>query len=188
VPKRNPKLNGCPSSDRDGDTIANEDDHCPDQAETWNGISDDDGCPEPLPLPYAQLRSTTTKMNVPPRSQTSPASTNAQQVQMQRTRWFAPSTDVFAQADIVPRAADRDAELRALATLANGSGSHEILVVLSPIACDMDGRRMLARQLFLSMLLTPYLRETVSLVFAVAPPVSRDRASAAAGDLEFWLR
>lgn len=38
------KYNGCPSPDRDGDTFDNEVDRCPDEAETWNGVQDDDGC------------------------------------------------------------------------------------------------------------------------------------------------
>jgi OOP family OmpA-OmpF porin len=41
-----PKRNGCPSADRDGDTFPNETDQCPDQAEVFNGVKDDDGCPD----------------------------------------------------------------------------------------------------------------------------------------------
>lgn len=37
---------GCPVSDRDGDGIADDVDKCPDEAETFNGIDDEDGCPE----------------------------------------------------------------------------------------------------------------------------------------------
>ena len=40
---RAPRL---PSSDRDGDTIENSADKCPDEAEVWNGVQDDDGCPD----------------------------------------------------------------------------------------------------------------------------------------------
>jgi hypothetical protein len=37
---------GCPNPDRDGDTYENGVDQCPDEPETWNGIDDDDGCPD----------------------------------------------------------------------------------------------------------------------------------------------
>ena len=45
-PSADPKRNGCPNGDRDGDTIDNEADQCPDQAEVFNGVKDDDGCPD----------------------------------------------------------------------------------------------------------------------------------------------
>ncbi len=38
--------NGCPNTDRDGDTFENDVDKCPDTAEVWNGVADDDGCPD----------------------------------------------------------------------------------------------------------------------------------------------
>ncbi len=41
-----PSRNGCPSNDRDLDTFDNELDACPDTPEVWNGVSDDDGCPD----------------------------------------------------------------------------------------------------------------------------------------------
>ncbi len=37
---------GCPVRDRDHDGIADNLDKCPDEAETFNGIKDDDGCPD----------------------------------------------------------------------------------------------------------------------------------------------
>jgi hypothetical protein len=45
-PSTDPKLNGCPNPDRDGDTFANDKDECPDAAEVFNGVKDDDGCPD----------------------------------------------------------------------------------------------------------------------------------------------
>lgn len=45
-PSTDPALNGCPSPDRDGDTYLNDADQCPDSAEVWNGVKDDDGCPD----------------------------------------------------------------------------------------------------------------------------------------------
>ncbi len=44
--RSDPLLNGCPSPDRDGDTFDDQDDRCPDQAENFDGIDDEDGCPE----------------------------------------------------------------------------------------------------------------------------------------------
>lgn len=45
-PSTDPTRNGCPSADRDGDTFDNEVDQCPDQPEVFNGIKDEDGCPD----------------------------------------------------------------------------------------------------------------------------------------------
>jgi OmpA-OmpF porin, OOP family len=45
-PSTDPTRNGCPSADRDGDTYDNEVDACPDQPETFNGVKDEDGCPD----------------------------------------------------------------------------------------------------------------------------------------------
>ena len=45
-PSTDPKQNGCPNPDRDGDTFLNEHDECPDAAEVFNGVKDDDGCPD----------------------------------------------------------------------------------------------------------------------------------------------
>jgi hypothetical protein len=48
-----PARSGCPSADRDGDTFENDADKCPDQAEVFNGVSDDDGCPDEGGRPLA---------------------------------------------------------------------------------------------------------------------------------------
>ncbi len=45
-PSTDPSRNGCPNNDRDGDTYDNDVDKCPDNAEVFNGILDDDGCPD----------------------------------------------------------------------------------------------------------------------------------------------
>ncbi len=45
-PSTDPTRNGCPNPDRDGDTYDNGVDQCPDQAEVFNGVKDDDGCPD----------------------------------------------------------------------------------------------------------------------------------------------
>jgi OOP family OmpA-OmpF porin len=45
-PSTDPTRNGCPNPDRDGDSYDNDADKCPDQAEVFNGIKDDDGCPD----------------------------------------------------------------------------------------------------------------------------------------------
>jgi OmpA-OmpF porin, OOP family len=45
-PSTDPARNGCPNADRDGDTFDNDEDKCPDSAEVFNGVADDDGCPD----------------------------------------------------------------------------------------------------------------------------------------------
>ncbi len=49
IARSDPKLNGCPSPDRDGDTYDDPNDRCPDGAETFDGVEDQDGCPEAAP-------------------------------------------------------------------------------------------------------------------------------------------
>jgi hypothetical protein len=45
-PLADPRRPGCPAPDRDGDTFDDSVDKCPDQAETFNGVEDQDGCPD----------------------------------------------------------------------------------------------------------------------------------------------
>lgn len=45
-PSTDPTRNGCPNPDRDGDSYDNAVDACPDRAEVFNGVKDDDGCPD----------------------------------------------------------------------------------------------------------------------------------------------
>ena len=45
-PSMDPTRNGCPNPDRDGDTYDNDVDQCPDEAEVFNGVKDEDGCPD----------------------------------------------------------------------------------------------------------------------------------------------
>lgn len=45
-PSTDPKYNGCANPDRDGDTYFNDKDECPDAAEVFNGVKDEDGCPD----------------------------------------------------------------------------------------------------------------------------------------------
>ena len=40
---------GCPTRDKDGDSIVDQVDKCPDQAETINSFEDTDGCPDTIP-------------------------------------------------------------------------------------------------------------------------------------------
>jgi hypothetical protein len=54
-PSPDPKLNGCPNPDRDGDTYDNGTDKCPDEPETFNGVQDDDGCPDTGGKPLVTL-------------------------------------------------------------------------------------------------------------------------------------
>jgi OOP family OmpA-OmpF porin len=56
-PRRtDPKLNGCPSPDRDGDTLEGDTDKCPEEPETWNAVTDEDGCPDLPARPLATFR------------------------------------------------------------------------------------------------------------------------------------
>ncbi len=56
-----PELNGCPSPDKDGDTFDDAVDKCVDKPEDFEGVADDDGCPEepvagkPAPKPLVEV-------------------------------------------------------------------------------------------------------------------------------------
>jgi hypothetical protein len=54
-PSTDPTRNGCPNPDRDGDTYDNDVDACPDEAEVFNGVKDDDGCPDDGGRPLASV-------------------------------------------------------------------------------------------------------------------------------------
>jgi hypothetical protein len=45
-PSTDPTRNGCPNTDKDGDTYENDVDKCPLDAEVFNGVGDEDGCPD----------------------------------------------------------------------------------------------------------------------------------------------
>jgi hypothetical protein len=60
-PSSDPTHNGCPNPDRDGDTYENETDKCPDSAEVFNGVTDDDGCPDEGGKPLATFTELTDK-------------------------------------------------------------------------------------------------------------------------------
>jgi hypothetical protein len=56
ISKANPKRNGCPAVDVDHDTFDDEDgDKCVGERETWNGVDDDDGCPDTGGKPLVSL-------------------------------------------------------------------------------------------------------------------------------------
>jgi hypothetical protein len=54
-PSTDPTRNGCPTPDRDGDTYDNDVDQCPNEAEVFNGVKDDDGCPDEGGKPLATV-------------------------------------------------------------------------------------------------------------------------------------
>jgi hypothetical protein len=46
IAREDAKLSGCPSPDKDGDTFDDANDKCPAAAETFDGLEDEDGCPD----------------------------------------------------------------------------------------------------------------------------------------------
>jgi hypothetical protein len=51
-----PRRPGCPAGDQDGDTFEDSVDKCPTEPETFNGIDDDDGCPDQGGKPLVVIR------------------------------------------------------------------------------------------------------------------------------------
>jgi OmpA-OmpF porin, OOP family len=55
-PVPDPRRPGCPATDKDGDTFDDSTDKCPSEAETFNGVEDDDGCPDHGGKPLVVIR------------------------------------------------------------------------------------------------------------------------------------
>ncbi len=63
-PSTDPAKNGCPNLDKDGDTYDNDKDQCPNDAEVFNGVKDDDGCPDDGGKPLVVLDPKDPKLTV----------------------------------------------------------------------------------------------------------------------------
>lgn len=97
VSKANLARNGCPAVDRDHDTFDDEDgDKCLGEAETWNGVADDDGCADEGGKPLLVLDEKARTLRV-----TSPIA-------------FLPSTEGAVAAALDPKS---EGALRAIAAL-----------------------------------------------------------------------
>ncbi|HEX6274838.1 MAG TPA: thrombospondin type 3 repeat-containing protein [Polyangiaceae bacterium] len=112
--RSNPKLSGCPSPDRDGDTFDDALDTCPAAGETFDGVTDSDGCPEATPKrPLARFEAP------PPKG----------------ARQLLRTTGVLAfekHAGGVRLTTASDPTLRAIAALLNANPDHVVMVAVRP--------------------------------------------------------
>ncbi len=108
------KWHGCPVPDQDGDSFDDEQDKCPTEPETWNGVVDDDGCPDKGGLWLA-------------REQTTPA---GPAIQTRRPiRFDGPPSAPSVHPDSVPT-------VRAIATLLNQHPDWVVAVGCKPNPTD----------------------------------------------------
>jgi hypothetical protein len=114
-PRSDPKLHGCPSPDRDGDTFDDGDDRCPEQAETFDGVDDQDGCPESAPkAPLARFE---------------PAKTPKGARLLLRTTGVIAFEAAGGGVRVAPRS---EPIVRAIAALLNANPEHVVMVAVRP--------------------------------------------------------
>lgn len=130
--RSDPLLNGCPSPDKDGDTLDDNDDKCPEQAENFNGVEDDNGCPEVAagnqkPKPDLVTVDTTGK----------------------RPRLVVRGPIAFkVDKDSVELDEKSDATVRALATILNQNPSFVVLVGARPVGSTAQAEQRALNQSF----------------------------------------
>ena len=123
-------MNGCPSPDRDGDAFDDAADRCPDEAETHDGTTDDDGCPEPE--------------SVPPRPPLARFVTANQRTLLELSQAIAFETDQNGT-----RVADASlGVVRAIAALLNQHPGYVLLVATKPASADAAAEQAALTQAF----------------------------------------
>jgi hypothetical protein len=124
VARSDPKLHGCPSPDRDGDTYDDAEDRCPETAETFDGVDDQDGCPEAAPrAPLARFE---------------PAKTPKGARLLLRTTGVIAFEAKGGGVRVAPRS---EPIVRAIAALMNAHPEHVVMVAVRP-----TGTRPVAEQ------------------------------------------
>jgi len=133
VISRDPARNGCPLADRDGDTFRNDVDACPDEAESWNGVDDNAGCPDTAARGGAPLVSVAFPARPP-----GPAGS------MQTASNRVPQLRLASPIDLVETASGTDVAdqsmptLRALATLLHQHPEWIVAVAVRPTNAGAD--------------------------------------------------
>ncbi len=114
--RSDPKLHGCPSPDRDGDTFDEADDRCPEAPETFDGVDDQDGCPESAPrAPLARFE---------------PAKTAKGPRLLLRTTGVITFEAASGGVRVAPRS---EPIVRAIAALLNANPEHVVMVAVRPL-------------------------------------------------------
>jgi len=141
------KWHGCPVPDQDGDTFDDEHDKCPQEPETWNGVEDDDGCPDQGGLWLAREQTTREGPSLVIRTP---------------IRFVGPTHAPSIHADSVPT-------VRAIATILNRHPDWVLAVGTKPNPIDgpLDSTHSLSRAFAIVLALQSYtfrdgVAETVS--------------------------
>lgn len=158
-----PRWNGCkpgtgmPTGDDDGDGIPNATDACPKERETYNGVADDDGCPDAGGMPLVRIDE------------------NKGEVALRRPI-------AFERDDVAKRSLP---DVRALAVVLLDHPTWTIGVGSSPLPADPLGQAALRRSFAVSTLLGQLVpRDTASMtVGADALPASQRGRNGSVGFL-----
>ena len=169
--RSDPLLNGCPSPDKDGDTFDDQDDKCPEQAEIFQGIEDDDGCPE---APVA-------KQKPKPELVTVDTSGKHAALVVRGPIGFS------ATADSVELDPKSDATVRALAQLLNQHPSYVVLVGVRPKANTAEAQQRALNQSFAVVFALRRLTHRDEVAESVSFQVVKQTLGAAARGIGFGL-
>jgi OmpA-OmpF porin, OOP family len=169
--RSDPLLNGCPSPDKDGDTFDDQDDQCPDQPEDFEGIEDQDGCPEPAvgkqkPRPALASLDTTGKR---------PALVVRGAIAFQVT------------ADSVELDLKSDATVRAIAQLLNENPTFVLLVGVRPKGNTAQAEQRALNQSFSLVFALRHLTHRDQVAESVSFQVVKQTPGAAARGIGFGL-
>jgi OOP family OmpA-OmpF porin len=169
--RSDPLLNGCPSPDKDGDTFDDQDDRCADRAEDFEGVEDEDGCPEALegkqkPKPALVSLDTSGKQKA---------------LVVRGPIVFRGSAD---SAELDPKS---DATVRGLAQLLNQNPSFVLLVGVRPKGNSQEAEQRALNQSFALVFALRHLTHRDQVAETVSFQVVKQTPGAAARGIGFGL-
>jgi len=167
--RSDPLLNGCPSPDKDGDTFDDSDDRCPDQPENFEGIADEDGCPE-----------------APDGKQKSPPPLVSLDTSGKRAALVVRGPIVFRGAadELDPKS---DATVRALAQLLNQNPNFVLLVGVRAKGNNAEAEQRALNQSFALVFALRHLTHRDQVAESVSFQVVKQAPGAAARGIGFGL-
>jgi OmpA-OmpF porin, OOP family len=169
--RSDPTLNGCPSPDKDGDTIDDQDDKCPDQPENFDGIEDEDGCPD-APVPRQKPK---------PPLVTLDTTGKHPQLVLKGSIGFTGAPDAV---ELDPKS---DGTVRALAEILNQHPSYVVLVGARPKSSSSEAEQRALNQSFAIVFALRRLTHRDEVAEVVGFQVVKQTPGAAARGIGFGL-
>jgi len=169
--RSDPLLNGCPSPDQDGDTFDDADDRCPDQPENFEGIADEDGCPEEPPA----------------KQKPKPALVSIDTTGKHPTLVVRGPIAFQGPADSVELSPQSDATVRAIAQILNQNPSFVLLVGAKPKGNSGEAEQRALNQSFALVFALRHLTHRDQVAESVSFQVVKQTPGAAARGIGFGL-